>query len=294
MKKITKAILPVAGFGTRFLPATKAQPKEMLPIFDTPAIQHIVEEAVAAGITDIIIVTGRGKRAIEDHFDANFELEAALEVKGKLNKLKEVREISDLANFIYVRQPQPMGDGHALLCVASLIEPDESVVVLFGDDIVDNHAGPNAVEQLIAIHEETEKSVIMLEEVPEDRVDQYGIVDYDPKGVHHGKIKSFVEKPEPAAAPSNLGVVGKYIITPEIWEYLKKTQPGKDGEIRLGNAFTDCLEAGGDIYGRVLSGERFDTGDKLGFLQATLHFALKSESHAAKETLQQFIENKFS
>ncbi len=294
MKKITKAILPVAGFGTRFLPATKAQPKEMLPIFDTPAIQHIVEEAVAAGIEDIIIVTGRGKRAIEDHFDANFELEAALEAKGKLDKLELVHEISNLANFIYVRQPKPLGDGHALLCAASLIEPDESVVVLFGDDIVDNHAGPNAVQQLLQVHDETGgKSVIMLEEVAEDMVDQYGIVDYDAKGVHHGQIKSFVEKPSPGEAPSNLGVVGKYIITPEMWGYLKNTKPGKDGEIRLGNAFTDCLEAGGEVYGRVLSGERFDTGDKLGFLRATLHYALKSESHQAKETLQKFIEAKF-
>lgn len=294
MKKITKAILPVAGFGTRFLPATKAQPKEMLPIFDTPAIQHIVEEAVAAGITDIIIVTGRGKRAIEDHFDANFELEQALIEKGKEKQLELVRSISNLANFIYVRQPQPLGDGHALLCASSLVEPDESVVVLFGDDIVDNHAGPNAVEQLMQIHEETNgKSVIMLEEVPDDRVDQYGIVDYTPQGVHHGLINSFVEKPDPGEAPSNLGVVGKYIITPEIWDYLKKTKPGKDGEIRLGNAFTDCLEAGGEIYGRVLSGERFDTGDKIGFLQATLHYALKSESHQAREALQKYIEAKF-
>jgi len=291
MKKIKKAILPVAGFGTRFLPATKAQPKEMLPIFDTPAIQHIVEEAVEAGIEDIIIVTGRGKRAIEDHFDANFELESALEKKGKMKELELVHSISNLANFVYVRQPKPMGDGHALLCAASLIEPDESVVVLFGDDIVDNSSGKNAVQQLIEVYEDTGNSAILLEEVPENRVNQYGIVDYEPTGENHGLIKSFVEKPTPAEAPSNLGVVGKYIITPEIWDYLKKVKPGKDGEIRLGNAFTDCLEAGGNVSGRILSGQRFDTGDKLGFLQATLHFALKSESHDVKQTLQRFIES---
>jgi len=220
MKPITKAILPVAGFGTRFLPATKAQPKEMLPIFDTPAIQHIVQEAVEAGIKDIIIVTGRGKRAIEDHFDANFELEHALFEKKKMKELEMVQELSDMANFVYVRQPQPLGDGHALLCAQSLVEDDESVVVLFGDDIVDNPKGDNAVKQLMKIHEETGESVVSLEKVAKDLVSQYGIV---------------------------------------------------------------------EIFGCALQGERFDTGDKLGFLKATLHFALKQETEAAKEALKQFI-----
>ena len=289
MKPITKAILPVAGFGTRFLPATKAQPKEMLPIFDTPAIQHIVQEAVEAGIKDIIIVTGRGKRAIEDHFDANFELEHALFEKKKMKELEMVQELSDMANFVYVRQPQPLGDGHALLCAQSLVEDDESVVVLFGDDIVDNPKGDNAVKQLMKIHEETGESVVSLEKVAKDLVSQYGIVDYTKVGDHHGTVSRFVEKPAPEDAPSNLGVIGKYILTPDIWKKLKTTAPGPDGEVRLANAFADHLMDDGKIFGCALQGERFDTGDKLGFLKATLHFALKQETEAAKEALKQFI-----
>ena len=236
MKPIRKAILPVAGFGTRFLPATKAQPKEMLPIFDTPAIEHIVREAVAAGIEDIIIVTGRGKRAIEDHFDANFELEHALFEKKKMKELEIVQGLSDMANFVYVRQPQPLGDGHALLCAQSLVEEDEAVVVLFGDDIVDNEGGPNAVQQLIEVYEKTGDSVVLLEKVPDERVDQYGIVDYAKVDKHHGVVSRFVEKPALEDAPSNLGVIGKYILTPNIWHKLKTTSPGPDGEVRLANA----------------------------------------------------------
>jgi len=289
MKKITKAILPVAGFGTRFLPATKAQPKEMLPIFDTPAIQHIVEEAVAAGIEDIIIVTGRGKRAIEDHFDANFELEHSLFEKKKMKELEMVQELSDMANFVYVRQPQPLGDGHALLCAQSLVEDDEAVVVLFGDDIVDNQKGVNAVEQLKEVYESTGESVVLLEKVPDERVSQYGIVDYTKVDKAHGKVSRFVEKPDLKDAPSNLGVIGKYILTPDIWHKLRTTAPGPDGEVRLANAFADHLMDNGKIYGRILEGERFDTGDKLGFLKATLHFALKQDTDGAKEALSEFI-----
>lgn len=289
MKPITKAILPVAGFGTRFLPATKAQPKEMLPIFDTPAIQHIVMEAVEAGIEDIIIVTGRGKRAIEDHFDANFELEHSLFEKKKMKELEMVQQLSDMANFVYVRQPQPLGDGHALLCAQSLVEDDEAVVVLFGDDIVDNEGGPNAVQQLQAVYEETGESVVLLEKVPDERVHQYGIVDYTKEDKNHGVVSRFVEKPDLADAPSNLGVVGKYILTPDIWHKLRTTTPGPDGEVRLANAFADHLVDNGKIYGRILDGERFDTGDKLGFLKATLHYALKQDGQGAKEALQDFI-----
>ena len=225
MKPIKKAILPVAGFGTRFLPATKAQPKEMLPIFDTPAIQHIVAEAVEAGIEDIIVVTGRGKRAIEDHFDANFELEHALFEKKKMKELEMVQSISDMANFIYVRQPQPLGDGHALLCAQSLVEDDEAVVVLFGDDLVDNPGGSNAVQQLIDVYQATGESVVLLEKVPDERVSQYGIVDYTKVDKHHGTVSRFVEKPSLADAPSNLGVIGKYILTPNIWHKLRTTTP---------------------------------------------------------------------
>ncbi len=289
MKKIKKAILPVAGFGTRFLPATKAQPKEMLPVFDTPAIQYIVQEAVEAGIEDIIVVTGRGKRAIEDHFDANFELEHALQEKGKIKELEMIRGISDMANFVYVRQPQPLGDGHALLCAKSLIGEDEPVVVLFGDDIVDNESGKNAVQQLIETYERTGDSVVLLQQVPDEKVHQYGIVDFNADTEFDGVISEFVEKPTKEEAPSNLGVIGKYILTPEIWEKLVHSKPSKDGEIRLANAFEDHLAANGAIRGRILEGERFDTGDKMGFLQATIHFALKQENQGVKDTLRKYI-----
>ncbi len=289
MKKITKAILPVAGFGTRFLPATKAQPKEMLPVFDKPAIEYIVQEAVDAGIEDIIIVTGRGKRAIEDHFDANFELESALKEKGKFEELELITKISNLANFIYVRQPKPMGDGHALLCAKSLIAPDESVVVLFGDDIVDNSDGKNAVQQLLEVYERTEQSVVLLEKVPEENIHQYGVVEYSAETDFSGKISNFVEKPKKEEAPSDLGVIGKYIITPELWEKLEKTKPGKDGEIRLANAFADLLKDGKNIQGKILEGKRFDTGDKLGFLKATFHFAMKQDEAKIKEEFKDFF-----
>ncbi len=288
--KIRKAILPVAGFGTRFLPATKAQPKEMLPIFDTPAIQFIVEEAVEAGIRDIIIVTGRGKRAIEDHFDDNFELESALSVKGKEKELEMIRHISGLANFIYVRQPKPLGDGHAILCAKDLIDEDEPVVVLFGDDIVDNDGGKNATQQLLDVYEKTGKSTVLLEEVPDEETKKYGIVEWGSNDGQVGEIKNLVEKPDPAEAPSNLGVVGKFVLTPAILRALEKTSSGPDGEIRLANAFQDHLKSGGVLHGKKLEGTRFDTGDKIGFLKATLHFALKKEKHSILPSLQAFLD----
>lgn len=291
MKPVTKAILPVAGMGTRFLPATKAQPKEMLPIFDTPAIQFIVEEAVKAGITDIIIVTGRNKRALEDHFDTNFELEHALEERGKMKELKLVQDISNLANVAYVRQHHPLGDGHAILCADHLIEDDEPVVVLFGDDIVDNQGGPNAVEQLLKVHQETQNPVVLLEEIDLKDSQKYGIVGFDQVMEKTVNIKEFVEKPAPNRAPSNFGVVGKYIITPEIMKHLRNTQSGSDGEIRLANAFETVIQEGGQISGRVLDGVRFDTGDKLGFLKATLHFALQTENFSVSKALQEFLQN---
>lgn len=276
MNKITKAILPVAGFGTRFLPATKAQPKEMLPIYDTPAIEYIVREAVAAGITDIIMVTGRGKRAIEDHFDRNAELEYMLESKGKFEALETIRQITGLANFIYVRQPEPRGDGHALLCAERLIGEDESVVVLFGDDVVDTGNQPNAVEQLISVYEQTLAPVMMLEEVPLSRISQYGVAEIAMKNSGWGEITKLVEKPKPEAAPSNLGVIGKYIITPSVWKDLKKTSVASSGEIRLADALIQHIARGDKVCGRILDGLRFDTGDKNGFLEATLHYARKN------------------
>jgi len=290
MKKITKAILPVAGMGTRFLPATKAQPKEMLPIYDTPAIQFIVEDAVSAGIEDIIIVTGRNKRAIEDHFDSNFELEYSLAEKNKMAELEMVRSISRLANIAYVRQPEPLGDGHAILCAEKMIGSDEPVVVLFGDDLVFNTPSNNAVHQLLETYYETGDPVVLLEKVDRKDTSKYGIVDLERVNEKRGFIKDFVEKPSPESAPSDLAAVGKYIITPDLIRYLKLTQAGGDGEIRLANAFIDYLNDRKPIQGRILEGVRYDTGDKLGFLKATLHVALEEGGEEVKKSIQKFVE----
>lgn len=290
LKKITKAILPVAGFGTRFLPATKAQPKEMLPLFDTPGIQLIIEEAVKAGIKDIILVTGKGKRSIEDHFDADNELESLLIKKGKEKELKLIQDISTMANFAYVRQSAPLGDGHAILEAINLVNDDESVVVLFGDDVVDNGNKKNSVEQLLEVYEKEKGPVVMLHEVPDSEVSKYGIVDYTKIKNKYGIINKFVEKPKQKEAPSNLAAIGKYIITPEIIKSLKLAKPSKDGEIRLANAFEDYLNNGGKIYGKILEGKRFDTGDKLGFLQATVHYAIKKEGDKAIQSILDILQ----
>ena len=287
--KIKKAILPVAGLGTRFLPATKAQPKEMLPVYDTPAIQYIVQEAVEAGIEDIILVTGKSKRALEDHFDSNKELEASLERKGKMRELEMIQKISSMANFIFVRQSEALGDGHAIACAKSILDPNESVVVLFGDDLVDNPGGPNAVKQLLEVHDKTNAPVVLLEEIAKEDTEKYGIVDFESMGDAYGRIKTFVEKPKPEEAPSNLGVVGKFILTPEILRRLGSCGACADGEIRLANAFMDHLAEGKHLYGRILEGQRFDTGDKLGFLKATLHYALGSENGNIKAALKDFL-----
>ena len=271
MKKIRKAILPVAGFGTRFLPATKAQPKEMLPVVDKPVIQYLVEEAVASGIEEIIFVTGRGKRAIEDHFDHSFELEYNLVEKGKKGLLKEVQKISILANFAYVRQPQPLGDGHAILCAKKLVN-NEPVAILFGDDLVDS-AIP-CLKQLIAAYERYNDAVIALERVPKDEVSRYGIVDAVEVGQRTYEIKDLVEKPSIKKAPSNLAIVGKYVITPEVFNALEKTKPDKKGEIRLADALKKVL-AEKPVYGYEFKGSRYDCGNKLGFLKATVDFGLK-------------------
>ncbi len=288
--KITKAILPVAGMGTRFLPATKAQPKEMLPIFDTPAIQLIIEEAVSAGIEDIIIVTGRGKQSIENHFDDHFELEYALQQKGKQKELDMVKNISRLANFIYVRQAEPLGDGHAILQAKKLIGPHESVVVLFGDDLVDNGAGKNSVEQMIRIWKKEKLPVVLLEKVPDEDTHKYGIAEYQPIDKKYGQVTGFIEKPKSGTAPSNLASIGKYILTPEIFQILEQTKPDKDNEIRLANAFVNYLARTGKLYGKILEGKRFDTGDKMGFLQATLHYAMKKNPKSVEQTLKAFID----
>ncbi len=292
MKKITKAILPVAGFGTRFLPATKVQPKEMLSIFDTPAIEFIVEEAVEAGIEEIILITGRGKRAIEDHFDRNVELENLLKSREKFEELAQIQRISRMANFSYVRQPEPLGDGHAILCAKNLIAPDESVLVLFGDDIVDNEKGKNSVQQLMEIYEKTQNPVILLQKIDQKDSEKYGIVKISRDFQQSGDILDVVEKPKPNEAPSNLAIVGKYIITPEILKNLAKLEADQSGEIRLSAAFRQYLQNGGQLMGKVLEGKRFDIGDKLGFLEATLHFALKKEGDKAQQIIEKFARGK--
>lgn len=269
--KIRKAVFPAAGFGTRFLPVTKALPKEMLPIVDKPVIQYLVEEAVASGIEEIIIVTGRGKRAIEDHFDYSYELEQTLVERGKRELIKEVRAIAQMAKFVYVRQPKPLGDGHAILCAKEIIG-DEPFAVLFGDDLVDSKMP--AISQLIKIYEETHTPIIALERIDKKYSKKYGIIESKSSRGRLHKIKHLVEKPDPAHAPSDLAIIGKYILTPDIWQYLEKAKRGKDGEIRLIEAFRLMLGKN-PFYGYEIEGKRYDTGDKIGFLQATVDFALK-------------------
>lgn len=276
-KKITKAVIPAAGLGTRFLPATKASPKEMLPLVDKPLIQYVVEEAVAAGISEIILVTGRGKRAIEDHFDVSFELEETLRGNGKARILSELERISDLAHFCYVRQQRPKGLGHAISCVKQLVG-DEPFAVLLGDDIID--APKPALTQMIEVFEARQASVIGIQEVPKQEVHNYGVIDAEPVRTTGGqtglyRINDLVEKPSADKAPSNLAVVGRYILAPEIFDALEKIQPGKNGEIQLTDALR-ILAAQGPMYGLVLEGTRYDAGDKLGFLKATVEFALKN------------------
>lgn len=270
--KIRKAILPVAGFGTRFLPATKAQPKEMLPVVDKPAIQYLVEEAVAAGIEEVIFVTGRGKRSIEDHFDNSFELEYNLVEKNKTKLLEEVRRISSLAKFSYVRQPIPLGDGHAIACAAHLVNR-EPVLVMFGDCLYDSKVP--AAQQLIETYRKYGDSVIGLARVEKKEVEKFGVIDGIKLSEGNYEIKKLVEKPPAAKAPSNLVAVGKYIITPEVLKILVKMESGASGEIRLADAFGVMLKNNRAIYGKELKGEWLDTGDKFNFVKATIKLGLK-------------------
>lgn len=270
---IKKAIIPVAGFGTRFLPATKAQPKEMLPVVDKPVVQYLVEEAVASGIEEIIFVTGRGKRAIEDHFDVSYELEDTLVEKNKHDLLEVVQKISTLAKFSYVRQPIPLGDGHAILQAAHLVDNDESVLVIFGDCIYDS-AVP-AAKQLIEAYEQFHAPVIGLSEVERSEVSKFGVIDGEPLGERHMKIKGMVEKPKPEEAPSTAVAVGKYVITNDVFKTLAGMNHGKSGEIRLADAFDAMLERDMPLFGCRLEGEWLDTGDKFNFLKTTIHFGLK-------------------
>jgi len=271
---VRKAILPAAGLGTRFLPATKASPKEMLPLVDKPLIQYAVEEAVASGIEDIIVVTGRGKRAIEDHFDRSVELEENLKGNGKGQLLSQIRHISNLANFCYVRQSEALGLGHAVLCAQHLIG-DEPFAVILGDEIID--APVPGLAQLIHTFKKKGGAVIGVQEVPHHEVNRYGIV--SPRTVREGlhQVQDLVEKPSPSDAPSDLAVIGRYVLPPEIFFILRKTKPGKQGEIQLTDALKE-LARKSPMYALEIQGQRYDAGNKLGFLIATVEFALKNPS----------------
>lgn len=271
--KVRKAIIPAAGLGTRFLPATKAQPKEMLPIVDKPTIQYIVEEAINSGIEDIMIVTGRGKRAIEDHFDKSFELEEALKAKGNHDLLSLVQDISNLVNIHYIRQKEPKGLGHAIYCAKTFIG-DEPFAVLLGDDIVD--AEVPCLKQLIEVYNEYKTTVIGVQHVSDEDVSKYGIVSGKPIDDRVYKVKDLVEKPEKEKAPSNIAILGRYIISPQIFKHLENAEPGKGGEIQLTDALKGLMGSEA-MYAYDFTGKRYDVGNKLGFLEANIEFALQRE-----------------
>ena len=273
-KKIRKAIIPAAGLGTRFLPATKAQPKEMLPIVDKPTIQYIIEEAVASGIEEILIITGRSKKCIEDHFDKSVELELELEKSGKEEMLKMVRDISDMVDIHFIRQKEPKGLGHAISCAKTFVG-NEPFAVLLGDDIVYNEGKP-CLKQLIDCYDEYKTSVLGVQTVAAKDVNKYGIVN----GIHIEdrvyKVKGLVERPAVEEAPSNVAILGRYIITPRIVKILEETKPGKGGEIQLTDALLNLINEEA-MYAYDFEGTRYDVGDKLGFLKATVEYALRRE-----------------
>jgi len=274
-QRVRKAVFPAAGLGTRFLPATKAQPKEMLPLVDKPIIQYGVEEAMAAGCDQIIIVTGRGKRAIEDHFDVSYELEKLLEERGKPELLAKVREVSAMINVAYVRQKEALGLGHAVLMARELVG-DEPCAVILADDVID--APTPCLKQLLAVFEETQSSVIAIQTVEGPAISSYGVIDARPvDGRFAGRlfeVKDLIEKPKFEQAPSKLAVIGRYILTPRIFEELASLTPGAGGELQLTDGLRKLLEHE-KLYGFVFEGKRHDTGDKLGFLKATIELALK-------------------
>ena len=276
--KVRKVVFPAAGLGTRFLPATKAQPKEMLPLVDKPLIQYGVEEAIHSGIQNIIIVTGRGKASIEDHFDVSFELEHLLETKKKTDLLKHVRDISDMIDVSYVRQKEALGLGHAVLRARELVG-NESFAVVLSDDVIVSDIP--CIRQLLDIHDFYGASVVALMEVPPEQISAYGVVDAEP--VEHAgangrlfRVRNMVEKPKAQDAPSNLAIIGRYILVPEIFQSIEAIPPGAGGEIQLTDALKHLLRSR-PIYGYKFEGKRFDAGDKLGFLQATVEFALRRE-----------------
>ena len=279
MNKITKAVFPVAGLGTRFLPATKASPKEMLPVVDKPLIQYAVEEAVAAGITDLIFVTGRAKRAIEDHFDKAYELEAELQAKGKTKLLKETRELlPEGVTCVYVRQAEALGLGHAVLCARHLVG-NEPFAVILADDLIDAHVP--AMKQMAQVHAKHGGSVIAVQNVTREDTASYGIVSVEKVSAGLSRITNIVEKPKPEDAPSTLGVVGRYVLSPRIFHFLENLRPGTGREIQLTDAISRLLREE-NVMAYEFQGQRYDCGSKLGYLQATVNYALKHPELAAE------------
>lgn len=290
--RITKAVIPAAGLGTRFLPATKATPKEMLPVVDKPAIQYVVEEAVTAGLSDVLMVTGRNKRPLEDHFDRNYELEEVLRTKGDATKLTRVQESSDLATMHYVRQGDPRGLGHAVLCAAPHVG-DQPFAVLLGDDLIDPR--DPLLARMTAVQQEHGGSVIALMEVPPETIHLYGCAAAAPTGEDDlVQVSDLVEKPTAAEAPSNLAIIGRYVLDPAVFEVLRKTQPGRSGEIQL----TDALQTlasdpslGGPVHGVVFRGRRYDTGDRGDYLRAIVRLACEREDLGPdfREWLREYV-----
>lgn len=288
--KVRKAVFPAAGLGTRFLPATKAMPKEMLPLVDKPLIQYGIEEAIHSNVHNIIIVTGRGKSAIEDHFDVSFELEQMLEAKGKKDLVTAVRSISDMIDIAYVRQKEALGLGHAVLRAKDLVGQEPFAVVL-SDDVIDSEIP--CLRQLLDVYEFYGASVVALMEVPKDRISAYGVVDAEPVDHKGGcnrlfRIRNLVEKPNASEAPSNLAIIGRYVLTPEIFGAIESVEPGRGGEIQLTDALRHLLRSR-PIYGYKFEGKRFDAGDKLGFLMATVEFAL--QRHDLGEEFRQYLKS---
>lgn len=275
---IKKAVFPAAGLGTRFLPATKASPKEMLALVDKPLIQYVVEEAVEAGIEEIVLVTGRGKRAIEDHFDVAFELEEDLKAKGKHKLLSEVQRIANLVTFCYVRQKKALGLGHAVLTAKRVVN-GEPFAVLLGDDII--YSEVPAIRQMMDVYTRHPVTILAIQEVPRFQTHHYGIISGEQigEGLYH--VKDLIEKPDPSDAPSNLAIIGRYILSPGIFEALEQTMPGKGGEIQLTDGLKILMEKE-PVYAVKLIGKRYDAGDKLGFLQATVEFGLRNEEFGEK------------
>ena len=270
---VRKAVIPAAGLGTRFLPATKAVPKEMLPIVDTPSIQYVVEEAARAGLTDVLIVTGRGKRSIEDHFDRSFELEYFLESKGKADELKAVRQISEIASIHYVRQRDPLGLGHAVAAAEEHVG-GEPFAVLLGDDLI--HPSMPLLQEMLAVYERSGRSVISAIEVAREEISQYGCIETEHVGDHLYRVRSVVEKPSAEDAPSTMASIGRYVFTPEIFAALRDTRPGRGGEIQLTDAI-NLLAQEQDVYAYSFDHGRFDVGNKIDYLKATVEHAIERD-----------------